>query len=146
MLETYVNSPVAVRRLRSGPAADHIDAFADCPQFHGYTPESIGTLLISLAGWTDWMLDSGFTARDLLLGFEACKLTVEKKQRVRYQRGPNRHALTAAALFIRFLQHQGELPPPENPPSVCDIWPTLGEFRSWMHKHRGLAETTLDLY
>jgi hypothetical protein len=52
MLETHVNSPVTVRRLRSGPAADHIDAFADWLQFHGYTPTSIGTLLISLAGWT----------------------------------------------------------------------------------------------
>jgi integrase/recombinase XerD len=45
-----------------------------------------------------------------------------------------------------FFNIRGELPPPENPPFVCDIWPTLGDFRSWMHKHRGLAETTLDLY
>src|ERR1039457_5220148 len=146
MLETHVNSPVTAQRLRSGPAADRIDAFADWLQVNGYTPTSIGNLLTSLAGWTDWMLDSGFTARNLLPGFEACKLAVEKKQRVRYQRGPNCHSVTAAALFIRFLQHQGELPPPENPPSVCEIWPTLGEFRSWMHKHRGLTETTLDHY
>ena len=49
-------------------------------------------------------------------------------------------------MFIRFLQHQGELPPPVPPPSASDRWPVLGEFRSWMRKHRGLAETTLDLY
>ncbi len=146
MLETSVNSPITARRLRSGPGADHIDAFADWLRLHGYKPTSIDCQLRSLAGWTDWMRASGFTAQDLVSGFEACKLAVEKKQRVRYQRGPNGYSVTVAALFIRFLQDQGELPLPANPPSACDLWPTLGEFRLWMHIHRGLTETTLDVY
>src|ERR1035438_5878922 len=146
MLETHLNSPVTRRRLRTGPAADHIDAFADWLHLHGYKPVSIDNRLTSLAAWTDWLFAAGFTAHDLLAGFEACKLAVEKEQRVPHHRGPNRHSLTAAALFIRFLQHQGELPLPASPPSAVDLWPTLGEFRSWMHKHRGLTETTLDVY
>ena len=146
MLETHLNSPVTRRRLRTGPAADHIDTFADWLHLQGYKPISIGNLLASLAGWTDWMLAAGFTAQDLLPGFEACKLEIEKEQRVRYRRGPNRHSVTAASVFIRFLQHQGELPPPVTPPSAGDLWPMLGEFRSWMSKHRGLADTTLNLY
>jgi len=146
MLETHLNSPVTRRRLRTGPAADHIDAFADWLRLQGYRPISIDTLLRSLAGWTDWMTAAGFTAQDFLAGFEACKLAIEKERRVRYRRGPNHHSLTAAAVFIRFLQHQGELPLPVPPPSASDLWPMLGEFRSWMRKHRGLTETTLDLY
>ena len=146
MLETHLNSPVARRRLRTGPAADHIDAFADWLHLHGYRPTSINNLLRSLAAWTDWMLAAGFTAQEFLVGFEACKLAVEQKQRVLYSRGPNHYSVTAASVFIRFLQHQGELPLPVAPPSASDLWPMLGEFRSWMHKHRGLTETTLDVY
>ena len=146
MLETLLNSPITRRRLRTGLAADHIDAFADWLQSHGYKPVSIGNLLRSLAGWTDWMLAAGFTAQDLLPGFEACKLSIEEEERVRYRRGPNHNSLTAASVFIRFLQHQGELPLPVTPPSASDLWPMLGEFRSWMRQHRGLTETTLDVY
>ena len=67
MLETHSNSPVTRRRLRTGPAADHIDAFADWLHQNGYKPISITPLLRSLAGWTDWMLAAGFTAQDLLV-------------------------------------------------------------------------------
>jgi integrase/recombinase XerD len=146
MLETHLNAAVTRRRLRTGPAADHIDVFADWLHLNGYKPFTIDNLLTSLAGWTDWMLVSGFTSQDLVPGFEACKLAVEKEHRVPYQRGPNRQSVSAAALYIRFLQHQGVLPLPAKPPSACDVWPVLGEFRSWMHKHRGLTETTLDVY
>lgn len=54
--------------------------------------------------------------------------------------------MTAAAIFIRFLRQQGVLPLPVAPPSASDQWPILGEFRSWMRKHRGVTETTLDVY
>jgi integrase/recombinase XerD len=32
------------------------------------------------------------------------------------------------------------------PPSPSQRWPVLGEFRSWMHQHRGLTQTSLDVY
>jgi integrase/recombinase XerD len=146
MLETYLDSPVTRRRLRIGPAADHVDAFTDWLHLHGYKPVSIRNRLISLAAWTDWMRAKGFTAQDLLPGFEACKLTVGKRQRVRYSRGPNQHSVAAASLFIRFLRQQGKIPPLATPSSPAERWPVLGEFRLWMHAHRGLTETTLDVY
>jgi integrase/recombinase XerD len=146
MLETHLDSPVTRRRLRTGVAADHIDAFADWLHLRGYRPTSIDNGLTSLAAWTDWMQTAGFTARDLLPGFEACKLAVGKEERVRYSRGPNQQSVAAASLFIRFLQLQGELPPPVARPSPAEQWPILGEFRSWMRAHRGLTETTLDVY
>jgi integrase/recombinase XerD len=90
-------------------------------------------------------LGDGRTAQEFLVGFEACKLAVEQKQHVLYSRGPNHYSVTAASVF-RFLQYQGELPLPATPPSASDLWPLLGEFRSWMRKHRGLTDTTLDVY
>jgi integrase/recombinase XerD len=146
MLETHLKSPVTRRRLRTGPAADHIDAFADWLHLQGYKPTSIDLLLRSLAGWTDWMLAAGFTAQDLLAGFEACKEALAQGPRVPFSRGPNQDSLTAASVFIRFLQYRGALPLPAAPPSDTDRWPLLGDFRSWMRTHRGLTETTLDVY
>ena len=146
MLETHLSSPITRQRLRAGAAAEYIDAFADWLHLHGYKPTSIDNGLTSLAAWTDWMLTAGFTAQDLLPGFEACKLAVSKEQRVRYSRGPNQQSITAASLFIRFLRLQGEIPPPVAGPSATERWPILGEFRSWMRAHRGLTETTLDVY
>jgi integrase/recombinase XerD len=73
-------------------------------------------------------------------------LAIRMEQHIRYSRGPNHNSMTAAAVFIRFLQHQGEFPLPVTPPSASELWPRLGEFRAWMRQHRGLAETTLDLY
>jgi integrase/recombinase XerD len=146
MLETHLDSPVTRRRLRTGVAADHIDAFADWLHLQGYRPTSIDNGLTSLAAWSDWMQTAGFTADELLPGFEACKLAVGKQQRVRYCRGPNQQSVTAASLFIRFLQLQGELPPPVTRPSITERWPVLGEFRSWMRAHRGLTDATLDVY
>ena len=146
MLETHLNSPVTRRRLRTGPAAEHIDVFADWLHRQGYKPSSIDNLLTSLAGWTDWMLATGFTIQDVLAALAACKLFIEKKPRVRFSRGPNRQSLTAASVYIRFLQHEGKLPPPVTPPSACELWPILGEFRGWMQKHRGITAATLDVY
>jgi integrase/recombinase XerD len=146
MLETHLKSPVTRGRLRAGPAADYIDGFANWLHGCGYAPATIDTMLRCLAGWTDWMLASGFSAQELLQGFEACKVALQQKRRVLYSRGANRQSLTAATVFIRFLRQRGELPPPVIPPSASDLWPVLGEFRSWMYKHRGLTETTLDIY
>ena len=146
MLETHLRSPVTRERLRAGPAADQVDAFADWLHGKGYTPTTIVCLLRSLAGWTDWMLAAGFTAQDLFSGFEACKAELEVEGHVRYRRGPNRQSVAAASAFIRYLRASGKLPLPVPAPSASDRWPLLGEFRSWMRMNRGLTETTLDVY
>ena len=146
MLDEHLKSPVTQQRLRSGVAAGHIDGFADWLHRHGYEPVTIDGVLRSLAGWTDWMRQAGFTAQSLLAGFDACKAELETGRRVRYGRGPNRKSLASAALFIRFLREQSVLPPLAVPPSAADLWPVLGAFRSWMRQHRGLTETTLDVY
>jgi len=146
MLKTHLRSSVTRERLRSGPAADHIDAFADWLHAKGFKPTTIDCQLRSLAGWTDWMLAAGFTARDFLAAFEACKEALQREKRVRCRRGPSQYSVTAASTFIRFLRDLGTLPPPVPAPSPGDRWPLLGEFRSWTRINRGLTETTLDVY
>ena len=146
MLETHLQSPVTQRRLRSGPAADHVDRFADWLFGQGYRPRTIEDLLRALASWTDWMCAKEFTARDVLPAFDASRAALEGQQRVRYRRGMNPVSLTAAALYIRFLQEHGVVPPRLTPSSPSDRWPMLGAFRSWMGQHRGLTESTLDVY
>jgi integrase/recombinase XerD len=146
MLEHHLSSPVTRPRLRSGPAANHIDGFADWLHRRGYRPASIDSTLRSLAGWTDWLRSAGFAVHDCHAGLAACAAELQAGQRVPYRRGPNDHSLTAAALFIRFLQEQGVLPPATKPASLADRWPVLAEFRLWMRQHRGLAETSLDSY
>lgn len=146
MLETHLNSPITQQRLRTGLIADYVEGFADWLYLHGYKPISINHSLRSLAGWADWILAAGFTAHSLLAGFEAYKMALQTEKRVLHSRGPNHHSLTAAATFIRFLQQLGKLPPAVPPPSITDCWPVLGEFRLWMRQHRGLTETTLDVY
>lgn len=145
MLETHLNSPITRRRLLTGPVAGHIDAFVDWLHRRGYKPSSIDNLLTSLAGWTDWMLAAGFTAQDSVTALDACKLMIEKGPRIRHSRGPNHQSVTAASVFIRFLQYEGELPLPAPPLSACDY------SQYWENSVRGctntmVTETTLDVY
>ncbi len=146
MLETYLGSPVACARLRAGAAADRIDAFADWLHCAGYTPSSIKSLLVSLAGWTDWMRTAGDAAQDLLAGLEACRAMLARQARVPGRGGPNKQSLAAAGVFVRFLRERGDIPRAAPAPRPAERWPVLGEFRSWMRTHRGLTESSLDVY
>src|ERR1700692_383235 len=102
MLETHLKSPVPRARLCAGPAADHIDGFADWLHRCGYAPTTIDWMLRCLAGWTDWLFAGSFSAQELLPGFEACKVALQEKRRVFYSRGANRQSLRAASVFIQF--------------------------------------------
>jgi integrase/recombinase XerD len=146
MLDTHLRSAVTKRRLRSGPAAHHVDHFADWLGGHGYRPRSIEDLLRALAAWTDWMSAAGFTADDVLSAFSAATAVLERQSSVRHQRGVHRVSLRVAATYIRFLQEQGVIAPPVISPPRSVRWPMLGSFRSWMRQHRGLTESTLDVY
>lgn len=146
MLEEYLPSPVTQKRLRSGPAADYIDRFADWLHGRGYRPRTLRDLLRALAGWTDWMSATGLTAAEVLPALKGCEIHLESRQRVRYQRGVTPVSLVAASVYIRFLREQGSVPPAALPLAPSERWPMLDSFRSWMRQHRGLTESTLDVY
>jgi site-specific recombinase XerD len=146
MLDTHLAPHATCRRLRAGPAADHIDDFADWLHRRGYRPAVLRNKLRSFAAWTDWLKLIGMTGTDFISGLRECESYIGMRSRARYQRGPNKESLTVARLFIRFLQQRNVLPQPLTPPSPADLWPLLGEFRSWMRQHRGVTESTLRVY
>ena len=141
MLDTHLAPHATCRRLRAGPAADHIDDFADWLHRRGYRPAVLRNKLRSFAAWTDWLKLIGMTGTDFIDGLRECESYIGMRSRARYQRGPNKESLTVARLFIRFLQQRNVLPQPLTPPSPADLWPLLGEFRSWMRQHRGVTES-----
>ena len=146
MLDTHLAPHATCRRLRTGPAAEHIDDFADWLHRRGYRPNVLRNKLRSFAAWTDWLQSNGKSGIDFIDGLRACQSYISMRRRLRYQRGPNKESLTVARLFIRFLQERSVLPQPSAPPSPSDLWPLLREFRSWMLQHRGVTESTLRVY
>jgi site-specific recombinase XerD len=146
MLNDHLQSPVTQQRLRAGLAADHIDGFADWLHDQGYKPISITTILRSFAAWSDWATQAGAAISEAIDALDSCKAFVTRADRPRYSRGPNNHSLSAAALFIRFLQERGVLACPDPVPSPTEVWPVLSDFRAWMQQQGGLRESSLDTY
>lgn len=147
MLRKYVQSTVLYERLKRSFLADRVDEFIIWQRDQGFKPITIEGDLRSLAGWSDWMRDRGFTAdQDLVQGFETCKAELKKGGRIFYARGPNKNSIKASVKYIAFLRSVGAIAPLVKKLSVSEMWPLLAEFRVWCLEHRGLQETTLDLY
>ena len=146
MLEDHLKSATTCRRLRSGPAVAYIDDFADWLQERGHPANSRSFMLRCLAAWTEWLTEESFTAGDFVAGYEACRTGLSEHGRVRYQRGPNRNSLTAAAAFIRFLRERGVLAVAQQPLPPSERWPLLKQFRQWTLQHRGVTHSTMDGY
>ena len=129
MLEDYLKSSATRNRLRNGLAAPYLDDFADWLHGRGYKSLSITRMLRSLAGWADWMRLAEFGAKDLLAGLKACKEELNRDGRVSYSRGANRASVSAASVFVEFLQEAGVIPAPAAPFSPLLRWTILGDFR-----------------
>ena len=120
-------------------AKPYVDGFENWLQDHGYTPSTIEERVRLLAGWTDWMHAAGFSLDNILEGLAASVAVFTGKKSIRAYAGAGR-------LFIRFLQDQGTLPRSAPAPSLAEQWPILGGFRTWARQHRGIAQSTLDLW
>ena len=146
MLEDHLKLANPCRRLRSGPARTYIDEFADWLRERGYPASSRSLMLRSLAAWTDWLTEKGFTDGDFVVGYEACRTELSEHGRGRYQRGPNRNSMAAAAALIRFLRERGVLAAARQPLPLSERWPLLTEFRKWMLQHQGVTDGTIERY
>lgn len=147
MVKKYVKSMVLQNRLSSSLLAPHINEFIIWQRNQGFKPITIECDLRSLVSWADWMKDHGFTCNeDLVHGFEACKAELNTRERIFYSRGPNKYSIKAAAKWIAFLRCAGIIAPLSRKLTVSEICLLLADFRLWAIEHRGLKETTLDLY
>ena len=146
MLEEHLKSPTTCRRLRNGPAAPYVGAFADWMYDKGYRPGAIFSLCRYLAAWTDWMRSVGLETGDLVPGLDAYKGALATEGRLRYANGQINKGLTAASVFIRFLRSAGIVPEEPREPSPLDTWPVLRRFDAWARHHHGLAQLTIEQY
>jgi len=99
-----------------------------------------------LAGWIDWAANRGFGMESIDEGLVASQLFVKDKARVRRAGDIHEASIGAGRLFVRYLRETGVLPEEPAPQEPLTRWPRLREFRSWMRQHRGVAESTLDLW
>ena len=148
MLEDHLKLVRTRERLRSGAAAEYVDGYADWLYECGYAPISIVQTFQFLARWTDWMREEGFGTESLLAGFDAYKETSSGPDNGRRRYKTHSQGVASAALFIKYLQQCGVLPAPNPTPTTTPdtICPLLREFRYWMRQHRGLKDSSLDLY
>ena len=146
MLEQYVSAEITRRRLYSGPAANHVDDFANWLHARGYEKRALFRRLQSFAAWTDWLARNHKTSGDFAEGLQECTKHVMSVPHVPYERGPKRESLSVARLFLHFLQERGLLPLTTPTDSLTYSSPLLREFHSWMLEQRGVTPTTLDAY
>ncbi|MCP3962751.1 MAG: tyrosine-type recombinase/integrase [bacterium] len=146
MLEDHLNSTRACRRLRAGPAAPHVDGFADWMSAKGYSRSYIDLLCQLLATWSDWLRQSGLDGDDLVASRDAYATALSEEGRLRYASGHLRMSLLAASTFVRYLRESGAVAPAPRVPSALDTWPVLRDFHGWALTQQGLAESSARLY
>jgi integrase len=117
----------------------HVKGFRHWLDSQGYTAGTIDGLVRLLGHWTDWIHAAGFTLDTIHAGYDAAAKVFKGKRATEVW-------IRAGALFIHYLQGQGVIPLRPRPASPTEVWPVLGMFRDWMRSHRGVAESTLDVY
>jgi hypothetical protein len=137
MLEDYVSAKITQKRLKAGPAANHVDDFSDWLHARGPNKRSLFRMLQFFAGWTDWLTKTGRTAEDLAEGLQECTKHFRSAPHIPYERGPRRESLTVARFFPRFLGERGHLPQIAGAHSPACSAPLLREFYSWMLEQEG---------
>ena len=83
MLEKHLSSPITRRRLRTGPAADHIDAFADLTHDHYFIHVDRARAAATRFGGT---IAHGFLTLSMLapMAYQACPAVQGTKTAVNY--------------------------------------------------------------
>jgi site-specific recombinase XerC len=146
MLEDYVSAKIMQKRLKGGPAANHVDDFSYWLHARGHNKGSLFRMLQSFAGGTDWLAKTGRTSEDFAEEVQECTKHFASAPHIPHERGPRRESLSVAWLLIRFLVERGLLPQITGAESLACSAPLLQEFYSWMLEQRGVTQVTLDVY
>jgi integrase/recombinase XerD len=143
MLENHFDSPGTVNRLKSGPAAPFLEGFVQTLEADGYADRTIRYHVGAVHHLCSWASvkslelarfdEARFQSFLRHLPFCRCSLAYRGKFM--------HHARFSVALFETHLRKIGMLPivrEEENP--------LLASFRHWMLNHRGVRESTLQIY
>jgi integrase/recombinase XerD len=147
MLTTYLKKPLTLERYHSGPTGPHLDGFTDWLEACGYHPRRIHRLLRGVHRFSLWAQSIGLTVEELDANtLEAFRHDLQSQQRLRYPSGSYSHLCVGARRFVTFLEATGRWAPPASIQPATAEPQLLGEFRHWMHTHRGTTAATLNNY
>lgn len=144
MLEAYVEAAHTLASLRSGPTGPFVDDFADSLCGSGYSRSTGREYLRAAAHVGAWMRLGGVSLD--ALDEEALDAFVEHLSACSCfsrSHGDQIHAVGGARRFLAFLREQAAVPPRTHAPALPQI---LELFEDWMHRHRGITESTLSVY
>src|SRR6185312_1262320 len=71
---------------------------------------------------------------------------IKRKACIERPQGIDQASVGAGRLFVRYLRETGVVCQPPSPLRATERWPRLREFRLWMHQHRGVMESSLNLW
>jgi len=138
----------SLRRIRERLqfAGPYLDGFTGWLGVQRYADRSIRNLTYTLARWVEWAASRGFNIKTIGKALTASDVFFKAKIGGRRKRNPNEELISVSRLFVRHLRESGVVSQPLESLSPMDRWPRLAQFRRWMRQHRGVMESSLDLW
>jgi hypothetical protein len=144
MLETF-ESPKMLAHLRAGPSGPYMDGLAAWLERSGYDPSVAVRYLRSAAHIGHFILDQGGTLADMDLAAFSRHLRTCRCPRSKGGRR-NHHTVHGARRYREYLVAIGVGQCGSTPESQNADPAIIVEYRRWLRKHRGAAESTVRLY
>jgi site-specific recombinase XerD len=145
MLETFFESPKMLAHLRAGPSGPYMDGFAAWLERSGYDPSVAVRYLRAAAHIGHFTLDQGGTLADMDLAAFSRHLRTCHCPRPKGGRR-NHHTVYGARRYREYLVTIGVGQCGGTPESQNADPAIIVEYRRWLRKHRGAAESTIRLY
>lgn len=142
MLADIYMDPVAIERLRTGPAGTHLDNFVGWLLGLQYSKHTIRAYVAATVDFMTWVagigLSEGALGQPAIDGYRGHLVAAGRWE---YGYGKTSNYYTGARRFVAFLREIGIAPEPvvQEPAEVV-------AFRAWLHQHRGLRPLTVDTY
>lgn len=145
MLETYFGSPKMLAHLRASPSGPHMDGFARSLKLSGYEPSVAVRYLRAAAHIGHFTLEQERTLADMDLSAFSRHLRNCRCPRSKGGRR-NHHTVYGTRRYREYLVaigvgQCGRTPEGQNADPAIIV-----EYRRWLRKHRGAAESTIKLY
>jgi site-specific recombinase XerD len=145
MLKTYFESPKMLAHLRAGPSGPYMDGFAAWLERSGYDPSVAVRYLRAAAHIGHFTLDQGGTLADMDLAAFSRHLRTCHCPRPKGGRR-NHHTVYGARRYREYLVAIGVGQCGSTPESQNADPAIIVEYRRWLRKHRGAAESTVRLH
>ncbi len=147
MPTTYLKTPAALVSYRSSPAGPHLDGFVDWLETQGYGPKRIRRLLRGVDRFAHWTSSAGLSVHEMdAKALDAFGKALHNQKRLHYPSGSRSHLFVGACRFVTFLAVTGQVASAAAIPPASAEPRLFGEFRHWMHTHRGTTTATLNNY